>query len=162
MKTKHIVYSALIAGMYVALTYVSASLGLANQTIQIRLGEALTVLPYFTPYAIWGLFAGCLISNILTGCVITDVIFGSVATLIGAVMTFRMSKIDIKGKKWLAPIGPILSNTIIVPFILTYAYGLKDAMWLMFITVGIGEILSCGVLGMILLTALDKHKQRLF
>ncbi|MBO5487616.1 MAG: QueT transporter family protein, partial [Eubacterium sp.] len=79
-----LVQAAMIAALYIVLTFIANALGLASQAIQIRFSEALTILPYFTPAAIPGLFVGCLLSNILTGCALPDIIFGSLATLIGA------------------------------------------------------------------------------
>ncbi len=152
-RTKTITQAAIIAALYVVLTFVANTLGLASGAIQIRLSEALTILPYFTPAAIPGLFVGCLISNILVGSVLWDVIFGSIATLLGAIGTYYLKK-----HKWLAPIPPILSNAIIVPFVLVYAYGVTDALPFLAFTVGAGEVLSAGVLGMILLKSLEKHK----
>lgn len=152
-KTKFITQSAIIAALYVVLTFVANSLGLASGAIQVRLSEALTILPYFTPAAIPGLFVGCLLSNILVGSVLWDIIFGSIATLLGALGTYALRKY-----KWCAPIPPILSNAIIVPFVLVYAYGVTDALPFLAFTVGAGEVLSAGVLGMILLKSLEKHK----
>lgn len=151
-----LVHAAMIAALYVVLTFLANSLGLASSAIQIRFSEALTVLPYFTPAAIPGLFAGCLLSNILTGCALPDIIFGSLATLIGAVFTRKIRKY-----KWLAPVPPILTNAVIVPFVLLYAYGIRP-LWLSFVTVTIGEMISCGVLGMILLFSLQKYASRIF
>lgn len=151
-----LVQAAMIAALYVVLTYIANAMGLASSAIQIRFSEALTILPYFTPAAIPGLFVGCFLSNILTGCAIPDIIFGSIATLIGALLTRRLRKC-----KWLAPVPPILANTLIVPFVLLYAYGIRP-LWLSFITVGIGEIISCGVLGMLLLIVLEKYRGSLF
>ena len=163
MKARKIVHSAIIAAMYVALTYVSASLGLASGSIQVRLSEALTILPFFTPYAIWGLAIGCFVSNVLTGCLPPDIIFGTIATIIGAVSTYSVSKLKLfKYKKWLVPVGPILSNAIIIPFVLKYAYGLKDGIWFMFLTVGAGEVISCGIIGMLLFFSLEKRANKLF
>ena len=152
-RTKFITQSAIIAALYVVLTFVANSLGLASGVIQVRLSEALTILPYFTPAAIPGLFVGCLLSNILVGSVLWDIIFGSIATLLGALGTYALRKY-----KWCAPIPPILSNAIIVPFVLVYAYGVTDALPFLAFTVGAGEVLSAGVLGMILLKSLEKHK----
>ncbi|MBR5517438.1 MAG: QueT transporter family protein [Clostridia bacterium] len=152
-RTKFITQSAIIAALYVVLTFVANSLGLASGAIQVRLSEALTILPYFTPAAIPGLFVGCLLSNILVGSVLWDIIFGSIATLLGALGTYALRKY-----KWCAPIPPILSNAIIVPFVLVYAYGVTDALPFLAFTVGAGEVLSAGVLGMILLKSLEKHK----
>ena len=151
-----LVQAAMIAALYVVLTYIANAMGLASSAIQIRFSEALTILPYFTPAARPGLFVGCFLSNILTGCAIPDIIFGSIATLIGALLTRRLRKC-----KWLAPVPPILANTLIVPFVLLYAYGIQP-LWLSFITVGIGEVISCGVLGMLLLIVLEKYRGSLF
>ena len=153
-KTKSITQAAIIAALYVVLTFVANAMGLASGAIQIRLSEALTILPYFTPAAIPGLFVGCLLSNILVGGIIWDIIFGSLATLIGAVGTYELRKF-----KWLEPLPPILSNTITVPLVLIYAYGVQDALPYLMATVGIGEVISAGVLGMILLKSLEKHKK---
>ena len=151
-----LVQAAMIAALYVVLTYIANAMGLASSAIQIRFSEALTILPYFTPAAIPGLFVGCFLCNILTGCAIPDIIFGSIATLIGALLTRRLRKY-----KWLAPVPPILANTLIVPFVLLYAYGIQP-LWLSFITVGIGEVISCGVLGILLLIVLEKYRGSLF
>lgn len=154
MKNKKIFYicqAAMIAALYVVLTFIANAFHLANGNIQVRISEALTILPYFTPAAIPGLAIGCLLSNYLTGCYLPDIIFGSVATLIGAVFTYALRK-----QKWLAPVPPVISNTIIVPWVLRLAYGMEGAIPYLMLTVGIGEIISCGVLGMILLLSLEK------
>ena len=151
-----LVQAAMIAALYIVLTFIANALGLANQAIQVRFSEALTILPYFTPAAIPGLLVGCLLSNLLTGCALPDIIFGSLATVVGAFFTYKLRKY-----KWLAPIPPIAANAIVVPFVLLYAYGIKP-LWFSFITVTIGEIISCGVLGMLLLFTLNKYRGRLF
>ncbi len=150
------VQAAMIAALYVVLTFLANAFGLANYAIQVRFSEALTILPYFTPAAIPGLFIGCLISNTLTGCALPDIIFGSLATLIGAFFTYRLRR-----HKWMAPIPPIVANMIIVPFILLYAYGIRP-LWFSFVTVTAGEIISCGILGMLLLLTLEKYKTHIF
>lgn len=112
--TRLITMGAAIAALYVVLTLIANAFGLANYAIQVRFSEALTILPYFTPVAIPGLFAGCIISNILTGAMPLDVIFGSLATLIGAIGTNILKK-KFPKIKWLAPLPPIIANTIVVP-----------------------------------------------
>ena len=145
--------AAFIAALYVVLTELSAQFGLSGtNVIQFRISEALTILPFFTSAAIPGLVIGCFLSNLLTGAVVWDVVFGTVATLIGALLTYALRKY-----KWLAPIPPILANTIIVPFVLRYAYGFTDAWWFLGLTVFVGEFVCCGILGMILLFALNKR-----
>ena len=163
-KTIFMVQAAMIAAIYVVLTFIANAFGLANYAVQVRFSEALTILPYFTPAAIPGLFAGCLLSNILTGCILPDIIFGSIATLIGALGTYFLRK-----WKWCAPVTPIISNIVIVPLVLIYGYGfLIEGASIAYcygyyaLTVGAGEIISCGILGMILLFALEKYAGRIF
>ena len=162
--TLSLVQAAMIAAIYVVLTFIANAFGLANYAIQIRFSEALPILPFFTPAAIPGLFIGCLLSNILTGCALPDIIFGSLATLIGAVGTFALRR-----WKWCAPICPIIANMIIVTLILIYGYGLLiegmstlQCFGYYCLTVGAGEVISCGILGMILLTALQKYQGKIF
>ena len=158
MKSKKLVFicqAAVIAALYVVLTYVFSAF--ASGVIQVCVSEALTILPAFTPAAIPGLVIGCLLSNTLTGCVLLDIIFGSVATLIGALGSYALRR-----HTWLVPIPPIVSNMIIVPFVLRYAYGATDAFPFMIATVGAGEIISCYLLGMLLYGALKKMNHSLF
>lgn len=150
-------HAAMIAALYVVLTFISNAFGLASGAIQIRISEALTILPYFTPAAVPGLFVGCLLSNILTGCALFDVIFGSLATLLGAIGTRILRQ-----NKWLAPIPPIVSNMVIVPLVLTYVYEIPGGIPYFMLTVGIGEVISCGVLGLLLLSVLSRYKTKLF
>ncbi len=157
MKNKKVLFltqAAMIAAIYVVLTIIFRPFSFGE--IQVRIAEALTILPVFTPAAIPGLFIGCLIGNLLGGSVLWDVIFGSFATLIGALFTYLLRN----RSKYLAPLPPILANTVIVPFVLYYAYGVNLPIPLMMLTVGIGEVISCGVLGMIVYTGL--RKSRLF
>ena len=156
-RIKLICQGGIIAALYLALTLLANALGLANYAVQVRFSESLTILPYFTPAAVPGLFVGCLLSNILTGCALPDIIFGSLATLIGAVSTYILRN----KSKWLAPLPAIVSNAIIVPFVLLYAYGIEP-LWFSFVTVTLGELISCGVLGMLLLNALRKYDSVLF
>ncbi len=156
-KVLFITQAAVIAALYVVLTLLANALGLANYAIQVRFSEALTILPFFTPAAIPGLTIGCLLSNLLTGCMPLDILFGSLATLLGAVGTYLLRK-----RQWMAPLPPILANTVIVPFVLAYVYQFEGSIPYFMLTVGIGELLSCGVLGMILMGVLMKYRNVLF
>lgn len=173
-----LVQAAMIAAIYVVLTLLANAFGLANYAIQVRFSEALTILPFFTPAAVPGLFVGCILSNILTGCLPLDVIFGSLATLIGALGTYvvgRMSRTAISSAKKnlapapkltiyriLSPLPPIIANTLIVPFVLAYVYQFEGSIPYFMLTVGIGEVISCGILGLMLLFTLEKYKNFLF
>ena len=155
----HVLYvaqAAMIAAIYVVLTVIGASF--AFGPVQIRFSEALTILPVFTPAGIPGVFLGCLISNIITGALLPDVIFGSLATLIGAVFTWMLRN----QSKFLAPLPPIIANAVVVPFVLKYAYMEPFPIPFMMLTVGIGEVVSCGVLGLILYGALNKYRNIIF
>lgn len=153
-----ITHAAIIAALYVLLTLIANALGLANFAIQVRFSEALTILPLFTPAAIPGLYVGCLLSNILTGCIAWDILFGPVATLLGALGTYAL-----RGKHpILGTLPPIVANTLIVPYVLTYAYKFEGSIPYFMATVGIGEIISCGILGYLVYLTLKKHAVLIF
>ena len=154
-KTRNLVFSALIASIYVVLTLLLRPISYGP--IQFRVWEALCVLPYFTPAAIPGVFIGCLISNLLGGAVLMDIVFGSLATLIGAIGSWLLRR-----NRWLVSLPPILSNTLIIPWVLKFAYGSEDLVWYMMITIGIGEILAIGVLGQLLISVLAKYRKMIF
>ena len=162
--TKMVAFGGVIAALYVVLTIIAAALGIASGAIQVRLSEALTILPVFTVSAIPGLTVGCVLANLITGCAAWDVVFGSMATLLGAIGTRLL-----KDRPAIAWIPPVVSNMLIVPVVLMKVYGVDnvdvfgsvfngDSLWIMLvITVGIGEIIACGVLGMLLYQALKKN-----
>lgn len=148
--------AAMIAAIYVVLCIAFAPISYG--AIQARVAEALTILPYFTPAAIPGLFIGCLIANLIGGSIMLDVVCGSIATLIGAVGTWMLRR----KSRFLAPLPPILANTLIVPFVLRYGYGEPLPIPFLMGTVGIGEIAVCGVMGLILLAVLEKYRRFIF
>lgn len=141
---------ALIAALYATLTVIFAPISFGP--VQVRIAEALTILPMFTSAAIPGLFIGCIIANLFGGAIIWDVIFGALATLIGAAGGYRL-----RNNRWLVPIPTIIANGIIVPFVLKYGYGMDMPIILMMLYVSVGEIIGCYVLGEMLASALLKH-----
>lgn len=156
-KTIYIAQAGLIAAIYTVLTMIAAGFDLASGAIQVRFSEALCVLPYFTHAAVPGLTLGCLISNLVTGCALPDIIFGSLATFLGAIGSYYLRR-----NRYLVSIPPIVSNMLIIPFILTYAYHIPGGIPYFMVTVGIGEVISCLVLGQILLSMLQPFKGRVF
>ena len=164
--TQKIAYGGVIAALYIVLTLVANAFGLASGAIQVRLSEALTILPVFTAAAVPGLTVGCVLANLITGCAAWDVVFGSLATLIGAMGT-RM----LREHPHLAWIPPVISNAAIVPIVLMKVYGVtelevfgrtfgQNSIWLILcITVGIGEVISCGGLGLLLYHAAKRIPQ---
>ena len=149
--TQKVAFGGVIAALYVVLTMIAAAMGLASGAIQVRLSEALTILPVFTAAAVPGLTVGCVLANMITGCAAWDVVFGSLATLLGAVGTRLL-----RNRPHLAWIPPVVSNMAIVPIVLMKVYGVPDAWWYLVLTVGAGEMIACGVLGMLLYHALEK------
>ena len=148
---KYIALSAIIAAMYAALTIVFAPISYG--AVQVRISEALTILPLFTPAAIPGLFVGCLLANILGGAIIWDIIFGSIATLIGAALGYLL-----RFNRWLVPIPAIVSNSVIIPLILKYGYSIDMSLGLLIVYIAIGEIIGCYLLGELLATGILKRK----
>lgn len=143
--TRKMTRGALIAALYVALTYVSTIFGLSSGAIQFRISEALCILPIFMPEAIPGLFIGCILANIISGCVLWDIVFCSIATLLGACVAYALRGVPEKFK-WVATLPNMIANMVIVPFVLMYAYGVDDGYFALALSVGIGELV-CGVIG---------------
>lgn len=155
-KTRGLVTASLVAALYVVLTYVASLFGLSSGVIQLRLSEALNVLAVYTFSAVPGIAVGCLLANLLTGCVVWDVLFGSLASLVGALGVYALRK-----HRMLALLMPVLSNTLVVPLVLKYAYGAPDAYPFLLVTVALGELASCGALGMLAGKLFDKYKKAL-
>lgn len=156
-QTLFLTQAAMIATIYVVLTGIAAGFDLANGAIQVRFSEALTVLPFFTPAAVPGLTIGCLLSNILFSGNIFDIIFGTLATLLGAVGTRMLRK-----NRWLCSIPPIISNALIIPPVLTFAYHIPGGIPFQMLTVGAGEVICCLIFGQILISALMPVRTKIF
>lgn len=167
MRTKKLYFitqAAMIAAIYVVMTVFINTFNLASGTIQVRISEVLTVLPYFTPAAVPGVFIGCLLSNLLTGAMLPDIVFGSLATLLGALGSYALRK-----HSFLVTLPPVLANMLIIPFVLRYAYGLKYVLHgidisipFQAVTVGAGEVITCCIFGSLLIKALSPYRQMLF
>ncbi len=170
---RYLVQAAVIAAIYVVLTLVAQSFSLASGAIQCRFSEALTILPLLTPAAIPGVTLGCLLANIVTGCALPDVIFGTLATFLGCLGTGYFGLVRSKGMydksllsrleaphlsqnvaDFLGSLCPVISNMIIIPLVLRYAYQIPGSIPYFMLTVGIGEFIAAVILGLILLHAL--------
>ena len=151
-KVRFIAYSAMIAAAYVALTMISTAFGLSSGAIQVRISEALCVLPIFTLSAVPGVTVGCFIANILCGGTVYDIVFGTLATLMAAVITYFIKN------PLLSSIPTIVSNAVIVPIVLIMSgVGGVNMFPYFALTVGLGEVISCGILGTILAVYMKKH-----
>lgn len=141
----------MIAAIYTVLVLVFAFSSFGP--IQFRVAEALTILPFFTPAAIPGVTIGCLLSGILTGAHYLDVIFGTMATLIAAIFSYKLRR-----NKYLVPLPPIIANTLVIPWVLRFAYGEAQPVLLMGISIAVGEFFACFLLGLVLLHSLERVK----
>ena len=153
--TLYLAQSGAITALYVVLTLVFAPISFG--AVQVRVAEALTILPLFTSAAIPGLFLGCVLANLLGGGIVLDVVFGSLATLLGAVFGYVLRK-----NRWLVPVPAIVFNTLIVPPVLRYGYGVELPLLLLALYIAIGEVLGCGLLGQLLASLLLKRGDRIF
>ncbi|NLI89124.1 MAG: QueT transporter family protein [Epulopiscium sp.] len=153
---KFMTQAAMIAAIYVVLVFVFAPISFGP--VQIRVAEALTILPLFTPAAVPGVFIGCLIGNLLSpGMIVIDIVFGSLATLLAAIISYKL-----RDNKYLVPIPPIVINMIVVPYVIKYGYGVPMPILLSALAVGAGQVISCYGLGFILIRVLERYKDQIF
>lgn len=155
LRTRQLTLAALTAAAYAVLSYFGSIFGITYGPIQCRFSEALCVLPFFLPETAWGLGVGCLIANLLSPYGVLDIVVGSAATLLAALLTARCKKM------WLAPLPPVLTNTVLVGLVLAYEQaGASAAFWPTYgfnaLTVGLCEVVACYGLGMLLLWRLSK------
>lgn len=149
-KIYYIVTGALIAAAYVALTFLSNAFSLAYGPIQFRVSEVLTILPVFTPAAIPGVTVGCFIANIASFNAL-DMIFGTAATLIAALLTYRLKGVGLKGLPLPAMLSPVLVNSVVIGLELSFFYlpagGGAWGFAISALEVGLGELAVCVGLG---------------
>ena len=155
IRTRQLTLAALTAAAYAVLSYFGSIFGITYGPIQCRFSEALCVLPFFLPETAWGLGVGCLIATLLSPYGVLDIVVGSAATLLAALLTARCKKM------WLAPLPPVLANTVLIGLVLAYEQaGTSAAFWPTYgfnaLTVGLGEVVACYGLGMLLLWRLSK------
>ena len=156
INTQYLTRAAVIAALYVVLTYLAGVMNLAYGPVQFRFSEALTVLPFLFPEAVPGLFVGCIISNLISPYGMIDLVVGSAATLLAAIWTYRC------GKRWFAPMPPVIANALLVgAMIAWYEAGFGPGFGVAFaynaLTVGVGELVVCYALGLPLLGILEKR-----
>ena len=157
--TLFITQAAVIAALYVALTYISSAMGLAYNSVQFRLSEILTVLPVFTPAAIPGLTLGCFLANISSPFGIIDILCGTLATFLASVVTYAVRNITLKGMPVLATIPPVLFNALIIGLEIWYLEGrIPEIFFVSALQVGAGQAVMCIVAGLAFIRAVKKTK----
>ena len=155
LSTRDLTFAAIVGAIYVVLGYFGNTFNLTFGVIQCRFSEALTVLPFLCPVTTWGVFIGCLITNILSPYGLLDMIFGPLATLIAALLTARCRR------KWLAPLPPVLCNAVIIGALIAFQeVGMGSAFPAVYaynaLTVGLGQVLACYGLGMPLMAVMER------
>ncbi len=151
-RTKYLTQAAIIAAVYVVLTMIFAPISYGQ--VQVRISEALTILPYFTPAAIPGLFIGCIIANIYGGAGLIDIVFGSLATLLAAFLSYKMPK------KYLVPLPPVIINAVVIGFVLHFAINIPLLITMAW--VGLGQLIACYGIGYPLMILLEKYADSIF
>ncbi len=155
---RKLVTASLIAAMYAALTFAAAPISFGP--VQLRISEALTILPLFTPTATVGLTVGCLISNLI-GMTLGqtmgwDLLFGTFATLLAALLTYGIGRLPGKAIHYLfGPLPAVVCNGVIIGLELTCFYG--GLLAVNIATVMIGEALVCYILGTLLIVMLKRN-----
>ena len=157
LTTRRLAVSGMIGAAYAVMAIFGSVFGLTFGPIQFRFSEALCVTPFLFPEAVGGLFVGCLIANLFSPYGVLDIVVGSAATLLAALLTARCRN------RWLAPLPPVLTNTVLVGLVLAYEQaGTSAAFWPAYgfnaLTVGLGEVVACYGLGALLLQILAKSK----
>lgn len=153
--TLYIVQAAIIAALYAALALLFAPISYG--LMQVRISEALTILPLFTPAAVPGLFVGCLLANVVGGFGFYDILFGSLATLLAAYLSYKLRR-----HRFLVPLPPVIVNALVVGYMLTYVFKVGAPLWMSIAYVGVGQFLACYVLGIPLSFALSKVWAKMF
>lgn len=151
LNTKFLLKASVIGAIYGVLTIVLGPVSFGP--LQIRISEALTILPAFTPAAVPGLFAGCVVANLVSPYGIIDVICGSMATLFAAWLSYLL-----RNRWWLVPLPPVVVNAVVIGGMLHFAYGVPNLPACMG-WIALGQIGACYVLGSPLLKLLDRHSE---
>lgn len=150
MKLKYLLHGSIIAAIYIVLTILPAPISYGP--VQVRISEALTILPAFTPAAIPGLFVGCFISNIMGPYGMADAVCGSLASLVAAILSYFCRK-----HQCLVPLPSVIINGIVIGCMLHFAYGVPDPIaciaW-----VSAGQAVSCYLLGMPIIKILKRYR----
>ena len=159
LSVRRLVRCAVIAAVYVVVCLVLAPFSYG--AVQVRVAEALCLLPVFGAEYIVGVTLGCFLANLL-GSTVVDVVFGTLATLLACLVTYKLRDIRLKGLAIPASLPPVVFNMIIVgAFEITFFFsdGAPTAMLAVFnaVTVGIGELISCTILGVALVKLIESN-----
>ena len=157
--TRRMAAAAVLAAAYCAVSLALAPLSFG--AVQMRVSEAFTLLPVFSPAAIWGVTLGCALSNALGSSMgLIDVVFGTSATLIAALMSYALRNMRIHGLPVFSSLPPVLVNAVVIgaEIALVSPGGWNTGVFVSSaLSVGIGQIVPCCVLGLLLVWALERN-----
>ncbi len=163
-KSEFIVKQAMIAAIYTVLSVCLSAISYG--TVQIRVSEALTLLPVFALGNVWGVTIGCFLTNVIgffTGANILgalDAVFGTAATLVAALLTYALRNVRLKGLPVAAVIPPVIVNAVVIGMELCVLIngGFNPVVfWAQAVSVGVGQLLSCGVIGLIMVRVIERN-----
>ena len=155
--TRRMVRGAMIAALYTAISLALAPISMGYGGIELRVAEALTLLPVLFPEAIPALTVGCLLTNVFAGGTPWDIAFGTLATLLAALCTRKLRNRPL----WVAALPPVLFNAVIVGAVLRYTVGLGISLLAWMLIIGAGQAVACCVLGIPLTLAARKLPESL-
>ncbi len=165
MGVKKIALVSLIAALYTGVSILLAPVSFGN--IQVRIAEALTLLPILTPLGIYGVTLGCFLTNLIGTLMGTniigvfDIFFGTFTTLIAAILTSKLAKYKYKDLPILACLPPILLNGLIIGLELTFVFTGSfnfGFFLLMFMEISLGEFVAVVIIGLPIINKLKNFK----
>jgi len=154
---RFLIQASLIAAIYTALCLILHPISFGFGGVELRVSEALTLLPVLTPAAVPGLFVGCLLANLLGGATILDIVFGSLTTLAAALLTRKLRK----WPTW-AAVPPVLFNAVVVGALLKYAYGVALPLYICMLSIGLGQAVACFGIGLPMMKMMCRIPEKYF
>ena len=160
MSVKCLVIRGVVAALYVVLCLVLEPFSYG--AVQVRVAEALCLLPVFGPEYITGVTLGCFLANLL-GSTVIDAVFGTLATFLACLATYRLRDLRIRGLALPASVPPVLFNAVIVGLEISFFFSNAPAalpvVLMNMVSVGIGDVISCSVLGVLLVRVIESNKE---
>ena len=157
LSIRFLAQAGLIAAIYTALCLVLHPISFGFGGVELRVSEALTLLPALMPSAVPGLFIGCLLANLMGGATLLDIVFGSLTTLVAAMLTRKFRE-----KPLLAAFWPVILNALVIGALLRYAYGLAMPLWLCMLSIGAGQAIACYAIGLPVMRMMKRIPEKYF
>ena len=157
LSIRFLAQAGLIAAIYTALCLVLHPISFGFGGVELRVSEALTLLPALMPSAVPGLLIGCLLANLMGGATLLDIVFGSLTTLVAAMLTRKFRE-----KPLLAAFWPVILNALVIGALLRYAYGVPMPLWLCMLSIGAGQAIACYAIGLPVMRMMKRIPEKYF